>query len=661
MPNIPPITFPGPFDLNQWHDLPKVLPYYEVLERIKTALLAVFPDCNVLIVRTGRDDDPEFLRADGLQRSHIEIFRHSIKASATYGYNLYVFKEGTVYYPGDKGADSFNCTDKRDEAESIFTFTRRGGAISAFPNFCEALYKRLDPAVAVTAAKRDLLGDHPSAHVLIVPAEKNVRSLSIQDPANSAVILNQLVQVVPLSKFKAKKGDGHAQAFTANTKYGENYYTFFRYDGNPHTLISFNAEKYMKLKIPDALKKAKEDLLHDYPLDCILICHNPRNTPLPNLPQNDIVFKNHMEVHDGMFGSSTGFEVFVARHTSPPNNIVFELLDDSLKYDKEIYTFGGDYDLSGKILTFRPKLDVSIDASRWMSYLSGNELLSELTIPGTHDSYAREETVPPYGELARLVVVAMAACQTDSITAQLENGIRFLDLRCSFRSDGSIGMRHGAIPLIGSLEGVVQDIASFLGSHDQEAVIVSIKWDDGAEPANFGGAISDLITVHKVGQWYTQNAVPRLQACRGKMVLLRRYKGTIGLDVEQWPHNAKGNPIPTNPNIMVQDFYDKPTYQDKWDAIKQFFTVAQALPVSPHLYLNFMTAVGAIPRPIEYASQMNSELHNYLIPFESTKLSSPVRLGVVVFDFPDSFDFGSTHSLVYRLLLLNFPNAKRTP
>ncbi len=57
----------------------------------------------------------------------------------------------------------------------------------------------------------------------------------------------------------------------------------------------------------------------------------------------------------------------------------------------------------------------------WMSDLNNSLLISELSIPGTHDSMTFK------GDLAS--GAAMAQCQVISLEQQLEAGIRSLDIR----------------------------------------------------------------------------------------------------------------------------------------------------------------------------------------------------------------------------------------
>ena len=55
----------------------------------------------------------------------------------------------------------------------------------------------------------------------------------------------------------------------------------------------------------------------------------------------------------------------------------------------------------------------------WMSHIPNDKLISEISIPGTHDSAARFED--GIGSFIR--------CQDLTLTEQLNRGIRFFDIR----------------------------------------------------------------------------------------------------------------------------------------------------------------------------------------------------------------------------------------
>lgn len=80
----------------------------------------------------------------------------------------------------------------------------------------------------------------------------------------------------------------------------------------------------------------------------------------------------------------------------------------------------------------RPLLDFSL--SSWMANLSDETLLSNMTIPGTHDSCARSS-------------IPFVRTQYLSITKQMEAGLRFLDLRLRVHADGQLYCYHGGVPI----------------------------------------------------------------------------------------------------------------------------------------------------------------------------------------------------------------------
>ncbi|MCR4594902.1 MAG: hypothetical protein K5761_07580, partial [Clostridiales bacterium] len=65
----------------------------------------------------------------------------------------------------------------------------------------------------------------------------------------------------------------------------------------------------------------------------------------------------------------------------------------------------------------------NVAASDWMSAIRGETKLTEITIPGTHDSCARKFKNDAF-------VSSAAKCQALNIPQQLDAGIRFLDIRC---------------------------------------------------------------------------------------------------------------------------------------------------------------------------------------------------------------------------------------
>ncbi|KAI8936362.1 hypothetical protein NX059_006774 [Plenodomus lindquistii] len=201
----------------------------------------------------------------------------------------------------------------------------------------------------------------------------------------------------------------------------------------------------------------------------------------------------------------------------------------------------------------------------WMADLPDTIPLSALSIPGTHNSHTHYRALPS------------VRCQHVDIKAQLENGIRFLDIRLqpahsTDTTKKDLYLVHGAFPV--SLTGpkyfepVLQICYDFLSAHPSETILVSLKREGvGSSTDEHLAHILEkhYITPH-ASQWYTSPTLPYLGAARGKLVLIRRYNvpssppaETMGLDATAWPHNATHALFPppdTSPGsqFCLQDF-----------------------------------------------------------------------------------------------------------
>ena len=131
----------------------------------------------------------------------------------------------------------------------------------------------------------------------------------------------------------------------------------------------------------------------------------------------------------------------------------------------------------------------------WMSHLSESnkgKKINELLLPGTHDSGAyqlnlryRINTSFSYtifnllGRICpcvRKILSSWVLTQDRTIYQQLEDGIRFLDLRITYRhSDQRFYVSHtySCIPL----EEALKDIKSFMNKHAEEALVISLSRD----------------------------------------------------------------------------------------------------------------------------------------------------------------------------------------
>ncbi|KAF2094471.1 phosphatidylinositol phospholipase C [Rhizodiscina lignyota] len=204
----------------------------------------------------------------------------------------------------------------------------------------------------------------------------------------------------------------------------------------------------------------------------------------------------------------------------------------------------------------------SANLNCWMKELKNETPLSALSIPGTHNSPTCHRALPS------------VRCQAVSPREQLDNGVRFFDIRVQPESpqdakkDGLI-LVHSVFPI--SLTGnkyfrdLINEVEDFLQRNPSETVIISLKREGPGEATD--QQLSRILHDHYANdskKWFTEPRIPRLGEARGKIVLFRRFvlddaqkkehggKGW-GINAESWADNTPNN---THDQVCVQDFYE---------------------------------------------------------------------------------------------------------
>ncbi len=144
----------------------------------------------------------------------------------------------------------------------------------------------------------------------------------------------------------------------------------------------------------------------------------------------------------------------------------------------------------------------------WMKILDDNKLISDITIPGTHDSLAL------HGGSA-------AECQAWSLIDQLHAGIRYFDLRVS---GDELKVVHGPISQHTTFFEAFNTIKEFLTKFQTETVLVRVK-NSSKFPDH---VISQL--EYDSNSW-VMNAIPRIKDIRGKVVFIKKqlYSGCLSI------------------------------------------------------------------------------------------------------------------------------------
>lgn len=246
--------------------------------------------------------------------------------------------------------------------------------------------------------------------------------------------------------------------------------------------------------------------------------------------------------------------------------------------------------------------------SKWISQINENSSISDLIIPGTHDSatYLLNGFYVPFGKTNNL-----------NILEQLEAGIRFLDIRCTYK-DNKFILCHSFLMFSGTLDQVIQNCYSFLQNEKDEFIIMSIK-EDYTNDSNFDNAMDSYILSIQESMnniFYLENKLPKIKDVKGKIILFSRYSTSLGFQTSNWKDNSTSI---VSPFIKVQDEY-KNNNSKKIEKIKEFNNDDFA-----GLKLNYTNIQANFLSIFQNAKLINSYLKE--ITFNPS---------IIVFDYPTS-------------------------
>lgn len=258
-------------------------------------------------------------------------------------------------------------------------------------------------------------------------------------------------------------------------------------------------------------------------------------------------------------------------------------------------------------------------AADWMGRIDDNALLSELVIPGTHDSATRN-----------VQLAFFSKCQGLSVIDQLEAGYRYLDIRLE-ADNGRMKLVHGyceckteKMPWSDTLwlDDVLLQCYAFLALHPTETVIFAVKQEHGDATVEEFQTLLDSYVQQAPERWLLTETIPSLGEARGKLVLMRRYEDEARLGA------AAGIPLiwakqegseDTTKHIEATDngsytlwVQDRFCYgdKDKWAA---FLAGQQEPSIGPmDLSIHFLSTKGTLTygHPFAHARRLNKKLMN---------------------------------------------------
>lgn len=254
----------------------------------------------------------------------------------------------------------------------------------------------------------------------------------------------------------------------------------------------------------------------------------------------------------------------------------------------------------------------------WMSPVSGDKYINEISIPGSHDTCALYE---PLRQLAQ--------CQIFTVTDQLNMGVRYLDIRANVvKSD--LVISHGPIFQGITFDRVIEQCYSFLNNNPSETIIVSLKHEliSKDKKNEFNSLFLKKIKPFS-DKWYTENRLPKLDEVRGKIILLNRVKDLgLGIDAsENWIHNGTSIIEHDGFKLHIQDKFKIESLEEAWKLAKEHLHLINTnIEDKFNLSINFFSGVFGYPHVKKVADHVNREFMNFIG-------GKKLRLGVAVFDF----------------------------
>ncbi len=234
----------------------------------------------------------------------------------------------------------------------------------------------------------------------------------------------------------------------------------------------------------------------------------------------------------------------------------------------------------------------------WMMNLS-NKLLSELSLPGTHDSCCNMDC-------------GILQCQTWSLTEQLKQGIRFFDIRCRHFED-RLEIHHDWVYCNLSFEDVLMICRNFLKAAPSECLVMRVKQEYTPAKCSrkFDVTFKEVYDKNK-DILHLSERIPYLNEVRGKIWILFDFECN-GLISFPW---SKGR---------IQDMWCIDSAVEMKHKLQKIHCqiLGTAKGTSDNLFLNFFSGTGHFGWPKRISKNTNRLLTRY-----------KCKLGIVIFDFP---------------------------
>eukprot|EP01127_Copromyxa_protea_P022796 TRINITY_DN8362_c0_g1_i1.p1 TRINITY_DN8362_c0_g1~~TRINITY_DN8362_c0_g1_i1.p1 ORF type:complete len:574 (-),score=97.44 TRINITY_DN8362_c0_g1_i1:182-1903(-) len=268
----------------------------------------------------------------------------------------------------------------------------------------------------------------------------------------------------------------------------------------------------------------------------------------------------------------------------------------------------------------------------WMKKIPDSTYLTQLWIPGTHDTGS-------YPGHSFKMVETLARTQSFTITNQLKAGIRFFDIRLRHYRDQLL-VHHGQVYCNECWGGVLNKIVEFLKENPSECVITKIQQEytpHGNIFSTWGGLVEEGLEAVPAEMKWTESRIPTLGEARGRVVMTT-WHPSLNPEYPDLGFIPWGGMSKEDEKFYIQDAFFGPAINKKWKLMLELWLRAYSYQIEvatcpPFFFVNHASATRVVTYqlnnlgPKKYAKQV----HSRLLP---SVLMGPHAPQIFLMDFP---------------------------
>lgn len=255
------------------------------------------------------------------------------------------------------------------------------------------------------------------------------------------------------------------------------------------------------------------------------------------------------------------------------------------------------------------------DTSIWMKNVDNDTKVTDLIIPGSHDSGALHSI----GDVA-------GKCQSLSIQEQLKIGIRFFDIRLMLEKD-DFNIMHSFVDQKTKFDGVLKDMVQFIEKYPSEFLLISIKKENDSvkNTESFESRLYKELSQYSDIISFDNKLPDTIEEARGKIYILSRFDhADYGIPAyDGWLDST---------SFYMNDMYIQDNYRIN-DIEEKKNDILNTFDIDNKLILNYTSCYFDSGFPPSYAATPAKEINPWLI--ELLKNDDTYK-GIIISDFVTS-------------------------